>query len=351
MDISKLKEKLRELISLDTEGEYSYINEAISEEKIEQFENDHNIKLPEDYRTFINEMFDGGMGPYQIMPLEWWDSVHNATYLDSLGNTLSEPFLLSDTWVEDFEVETPDDDVPYHAIINGTIRICHIGCGSFIFLVVNGPEYGNLWIDDRASNGEIVPLRNTEKTRITFGEWYFNWLDKKIAHFKKEALQKPNTEDRFKIPPHEKDEPLPYENVNSEERGRTKKHKISIDSKKLKIILAIILMALIWFSQDAFWYINFKALYEGRIEAVILDVHESGRDGRQIKISPTGNYFSIYCNNDDILMTGDSISKQSRSDEFKIYRKSGSTGKWEHLNSIHLREDLDYYSFIVKKKE
>jgi len=110
-------------------------------------------------------------------------------------------------------------------------------------------------------------------------------------------------------------------------------------------------MITLWFSFDVYWYYNFKALYERKIEAVILDTQQSGRGGKQIKVAPNDNYFSVYCNNDDILMTGDSISKQSQSDEFKIYRKSGSTVKWEHLNSIHLRKDLDYYSFIIKKKE
>ncbi|MFP9115274.1 hypothetical protein ACLI1A_15160 [Flavobacterium sp. RHBU_3] len=121
--------------------------------------------------------------------------------------------------------------------------------------------------------------------------------------------------------------------------------------KKLKIISVIVLIVVLWFSFDVYWYYNFKALYERKIEAVILDTYQSSRGGKQIKVAPNGDYFSIYCNNDDIPMKGDSISKHSQSDEFKIYRKSGSTGKWEHLNSIHLREDLEFYSFVVKKKK
>ncbi len=182
MNIKELKNKFRELIQLNPDGEFRYINEALTEEEAQEFEKKHGIVLPPDYRAFITHMFDGGVGPQQIMPIQWWDSVHNAVYLGSLGNTLSQPFLLTDTWRDDDENE---EQIDYDAIINGTIRLAHIGCGNFLFLAVNGEEYGNIWIDDRASNGEIVPYID-QKTgnRMTFETWYFNWLDNQIKYYK-----------------------------------------------------------------------------------------------------------------------------------------------------------------------
>jgi SMI1 / KNR4 family (SUKH-1) len=188
MDIAKLTEKLEELIDLNPDGDYSYINDEIPEEKIAEFEAKHGIRLPEDYRTFLNQMFDGGIGPKQIMPLEWWDSRHNTVYIEGLGNKLSEPFLLTDSWKKNYDKK---EDNNYTSVLNGTIRICHIGCGNFIFLVVNGAEYGNLWIDDRASTGEIIPLTDKEGERVTFSKWYFSWLDEEIEYYK----NKPNEEE------------------------------------------------------------------------------------------------------------------------------------------------------------
>ncbi|MDI9312286.1 MAG: SMI1/KNR4 family protein [Limnohabitans sp.] len=203
MNIEQIKDKLRKLIHLNPEGEYGYIKDALTEDEVLEFEEKHNIKLPEDYRIFITNMFNGGVGPEQIMPLDFWDSVHNTVYLDSLGNKLNEPFLLISEWKENYDNDDDDDDdenYEYNSIINGTIRVCHIGCGNFIFLVVNGAEYGNLWIDDRASNDEIVPLNGKLNNRINFETWYNEWLDKEIEYYENLSLiSKPKNLDTEKI--------------------------------------------------------------------------------------------------------------------------------------------------------
>lgn len=119
--------------------------------------------------------------------------------------------------------------------------------------------------------------------------------------------------------------------------------------KRLKTIFAITLMLTFLCYINFLSYSGLKALYERKIDAVIIDVAVHGRNGREIKFSPNGEYFSIYSYMDDILKKGDSMSKQKESNAFKIYRKS--EGKWEHLNTIHIREDLEFYSFIVKEKD
>lgn len=82
----------------------------------------------------------------------------------------------------------------YNSVINGTIRLCHNGCGNFLFLVVNGQEYGNIWLDDRASTSEILPLLNQNGNRITFEEWFFKWLDDEYILLKEmKVLQKSNS--------------------------------------------------------------------------------------------------------------------------------------------------------------
>jgi len=125
--------------------------------------------------------------------------------------------------------------------------------------------------------------------------------------------------------------------------------KKKIFLKRFKLIFVIVLFLSFLGYLKFTWYSDFKALYDKKIEAVILDIYLHGRGGRQIKVSPNGEYFSIYSYMDDILKKGDSISKQKESNAFKIYRKS--EGKWEHLNTIHIRKDLEFYWLIVKEKD
>ena len=40
-----------------------------------------------------------------------------------------------------------------------------------------------MWIDDRASNGEIVPLTSKIENRVTFEKWYIDWLDSQIEYY------------------------------------------------------------------------------------------------------------------------------------------------------------------------
>ena len=52
------------------EQEVSY-NPCLSEEDIKEFEHKHCITLPDDYRTFISEIGNGGFGPgYGLLPLD-----------------------------------------------------------------------------------------------------------------------------------------------------------------------------------------------------------------------------------------------------------------------------------------
>lgn len=186
MDIEKIVEKLKKLVTLNPDGEYRILHKALTEKEVSKFEKQHKIKLPEDYRKFITNMFNGGVGPEELMPLNFWDSVHNIVYLGSLRNRLDMPFVLTKEWKNNYDEDLADEkNVNRNSIINGTIRICHIGSGNFIFLVVNGAEYGNLWINDRASNDEIVPLKGKHSERVNFETWYNEWLDSTIEYFEK----------------------------------------------------------------------------------------------------------------------------------------------------------------------
>ena len=184
MDIKQIKEKYNKLIDINPKGNYGYFNEKLTEEEVLKFEREHNIKLPFDYRLFITTMFDGCVGPPDIMPIEEWDSYYGMTDPDFV-NKLSEPFLL--TRKQDYDIKKKESE--FMEYLNGTIRLSDCKCGCFLFLVVNGSEYGNIWVDNRASNDEIYPLTYKYKTRVTFDTWINNELDKKIKYYESEASE------------------------------------------------------------------------------------------------------------------------------------------------------------------
>jgi hypothetical protein len=61
-------------------------------------------------------------------------------------------------------------------LVNGAIPVCHIGCALRRWLVVTGPERGHIWCDDRADQRGLYPLRLHGADRVTFIDWYLDWL-------------------------------------------------------------------------------------------------------------------------------------------------------------------------------
>jgi hypothetical protein len=199
--LERIKTKLKELKRLDRgfslfgSPRHQYqLNSTLPLQKIQKFEQTHNVKLPSDYVQFLTELGNGGAGPfYGLEPFE------NVLFDDldyKRPNFLlnpSKPFLHTEPWNLEFKptVDEDEDEEEYEKQrlefeevyydtqqMNGVIAICNYGCAISLNLVVNGEEYGNIWTDDRASDAGIRPsyeLGNKEK--ITFLNWYELWLD------------------------------------------------------------------------------------------------------------------------------------------------------------------------------
>ena len=166
------------------------LNPPKREDEVAWFEQQNGIRLPPDYRAFLLQVGDGGAGPYYGMlrlesgKIDDLDDPKADQLLD-----LSKPFPYTEAW----NMEFPEDQVLrekmkqeeyYHSKwANGLLRIAHYGCGTFINLVTNGPEYGKIWVDDRQNEGGIYPdhLRKNSQ-RLTFLEWYELWLDQMLAY-------------------------------------------------------------------------------------------------------------------------------------------------------------------------
>lgn len=161
-----------------------------SEQKLAAFESQFRIALPVGYRRFLLELGDGGAGPYYgLEPLK--NAIFRDLHYKSDSDLLdpSQPFPCQNHWNLKFEGDVPsqqyaDFEREYsdNKWVNGLIRICNFGCGVSLNLVVNGPEYGSIWVDDRVSDGGIYPDPYFgQKGRTKFLDWYELWLDRSLA--------------------------------------------------------------------------------------------------------------------------------------------------------------------------
>ena len=109
----------------------------LSEAEVAAFELCHGVKLAEGYRAFLTHVADGWAGPaYGLFPLA--ETVHRQPR-------------------------------------SGTLVLCDEGCGYRHFLVLTGPERGQMWLDATVGDDGYHPLG------VDFLEWYERWLDDALA--------------------------------------------------------------------------------------------------------------------------------------------------------------------------
>lgn len=204
MTIQELKEKHRKLRKLDGGGFFKgafyrvfgsdthkyELNPFLEESEVESFEKLNGVTLPADYKEFLTYMGNGGSGPaYGVLPLSDWNielEIDDSEFLSTEFPHIDEWNLAKDFYT-DGEVFTEEyqqweDEYFSNRHVTGSIRICHYGCAIYYLLVVTGKEAGHIWVDDRASDCGIYPAKSEATgNRMTFVEWYDEWLTKSIA--------------------------------------------------------------------------------------------------------------------------------------------------------------------------
>jgi hypothetical protein len=177
----------------------------LSEAAVREFEDRHRIRLPPDYRGFLVHVGDGGTGPaWGLFKLGEMDSAFRHKRWkenDGFVGTLAEPFPHAAAWNDragepEYD-ESREDDPAWEdeyerrlnaweqtywnpKNVNGAVPICHLGCAIRQWLVVTGREAGHVWDDDRANLEGLKPLRQNGRERVTFGQWYGDWLDEAL---------------------------------------------------------------------------------------------------------------------------------------------------------------------------
>lgn len=196
--LESIAEKLNRLKTLDQEfsvfgaEHHKYeLNPVVSSSEVSEFEHHFGIDLPQGYRLFITKLGNGGAGPYYgLEPLG--DSLFVDLDYKRKDELLdpSQAFELTTAWNMDFEAADALNEQEYEDFeeayfddkwVNGLLRICNFGCGVSMNLVVNGEEYGNIWVDDRGNDGGIYPDPYfSQAERTNFLQWYEMWLNQSI---------------------------------------------------------------------------------------------------------------------------------------------------------------------------
>lgn len=202
-DLARLRAADRAFALFGAETHSYQLHRVVPEEEVAKFEKDFEVALPDDYRQFLTEVGNGGAGPYYgVFALGEMDDGWTYKFWKEQVDVgdLSKPFPHTGPWNDlsrkpDCDREGSEEDERlweefeqrYYdlANFNGAIPICHLGCARRQWLVITGPETGNVWCDDLADYGGLYPLSENGATRITFYQWYRNWLDDALAKFAK----------------------------------------------------------------------------------------------------------------------------------------------------------------------
>jgi hypothetical protein len=178
------------------------LNPRLSELEVKEFEDRYGILLPEAYRDFVLNVGEGGAGPYYgVFRLgkmddgyeesEWKEGEFVGTLRDcwphrqawNLPNeALTIPVGLSPD-ARDIAMEEIDKKYWDEALVAGAFPICHHGCALRDWLVITGPKAGQVWHDGRVDQEGLRPYESADGRRLTFTEWYLDWLDDALRRF------------------------------------------------------------------------------------------------------------------------------------------------------------------------
>ena len=182
----------------------------LTEEAVREFEVRHRITLPMEYRGFLIHVGNGGAGPsYGLFKLGEMDNAfkhkrwregdgfvgvlsrpfpHAAAWNDLSGEPAYDKSREGDCeWEDEYERRLNAWAQVYWSPnnVNGAIPICHLGCAYRQWLVVSGPEAGRVWDDDRADRRGLKPLQQKGRKRVTFLQWYVDWLEEALQQLRK----------------------------------------------------------------------------------------------------------------------------------------------------------------------
>jgi hypothetical protein len=182
--VSRLRRRQRKGVAHDTGGHGYRFLPRLREETVAEFEREHDLELPEDYRYFVTHVGNGGAGPgYGLFPLPIGKRPSSMPQFGSRSLTTGEPYVpgVGDLrqpfpWTQAVALDEDWDSEQWEEQ-PGVLILSHQGCACFWFLVVRGPAYGTVWDDSSGADEKLEP------TGKTFVDWYWEWLDSELDEF------------------------------------------------------------------------------------------------------------------------------------------------------------------------
>ncbi|GEM_PF-1316589 len=198
--LARIKAKLKKLKELDLQltvfgaNIHGYkLNPPKTAEELERFENLHAVTLPQEYKDFLIEAGNGGVGPYYgLYTLERGleEAKNYSTEKDKkIADPLAREFPVSNQDAKKFldhhqacMEAGEDEDIKYLPVpepFTGVIFLADYGCGWEYVLVVKGEQFGKIWY----MGDYLAPCFDVGNKQWGFLDWYEGWLDKSIDQF------------------------------------------------------------------------------------------------------------------------------------------------------------------------
>jgi HEAT repeat protein len=179
--LDKLKQvRTRRLSYFGSDNHCFRLNDRLGEADLEAFEQTHRIRLPSDYRAFLQHGGNGGAGPYYgIYPLDKCNDLADWVMEERPDDFLVRACPLhpdlkpTEDWAEQF-----GDASPYQ----GTLSLGTRGCTYMMQLVLTGPYSGRVVYADADGHPPYM-IREPD-----FLSWYERWLDELLGGYKMDSF-------------------------------------------------------------------------------------------------------------------------------------------------------------------
>jgi hypothetical protein len=190
MDKEKLLEKFEFFKTIAARLQYT-IHPIATEDEVTFFESKFNVRLPEDFRWFVLNVANGITNKIHlntiIDQIDFKGFFHEEDeYNPSLPFTPTQRVYFGEQQNDNAYPEDPGPTTydterkHWKGVTNGYIDLID---GNL--LIINGSEYGTMWLDNMDSNREVFPNKDEEAgfDRLTFGQWIIYKLDRVIEEY------------------------------------------------------------------------------------------------------------------------------------------------------------------------
>ena len=149
----------------------------LEESDLGAFEKKHQVTLPEDFRDYLLQIGNGGLGPdYGIYPIQSTQS------FKGINQSWVDPKAYNAMGEDDFG--TPFGQTLIKASRKGILYIGDRGGGFSTFLVITGPNSGEVWYDKTVTDEGFALAADD------FLSWYEDWVDRSIEDAKKKMKER-----------------------------------------------------------------------------------------------------------------------------------------------------------------